>query len=121
MQLKVNTEGVEFVVSRPPQPKNDNDGRQKTDRETDELLHVTELVAMDDTGAEVIKVTTAGQTRVDPTGPAAPDGRCAGSPWSTPSPSPSVNAGRPLKPTNRTRRPVGQIRNVGTSSGLVAD
>ena len=64
MQLEIKTEGVDFVVSRTPQPKNDNDGRQKADRETGELLHVTELVAMDETGAEVIKVTTAGQPRV---------------------------------------------------------
>jgi hypothetical protein len=61
MQLEIRTEGVDFVVSRAPQPKNNNDGRQKTDRETGELLHVTELVGMDDTGAEVIKVTTAGE------------------------------------------------------------
>ncbi len=47
-----------------PLPKNDNDGRQKADRETGAPLHVTELVAMDDTGAEVIKVTTAGEPRV---------------------------------------------------------
>ncbi|HEX6403690.1 MAG TPA: hypothetical protein VF003_11105 [Pseudonocardiaceae bacterium] len=62
--MEIRTEGVDFVVSRAPQPKNDNDGRQKTDRETGELLHVTELVAMDETGAEVIKVTTAGQPQV---------------------------------------------------------
>jgi hypothetical protein len=60
MQLKIKTDGVEFVVSRAPQPKNDNGGRQKVDRDTGASLHVTELVAMDDTGAEVIKVTTAG-------------------------------------------------------------
>ncbi|MGH3946816.1 MAG: hypothetical protein ACRDSI_17500 [Pseudonocardiaceae bacterium] len=64
MQLEIKTEGVDFVVSRAPLPKNDNDGRQKTDRETGEFLHVTELVAMDQTGAEVIKVTTVGQPRV---------------------------------------------------------
>jgi hypothetical protein len=64
MQLEIRTEGVDFVVSRAPQPKNDNDGRQKTDRETGAPLHVTEVVAMDDTGAEVIKVTTAGEPRV---------------------------------------------------------
>lgn len=62
--MEIKTEGVDFVISRTPQPKNDNDGRQKTDRETGELLHVTELVAMDEAGAEVIKVTTAGQPRV---------------------------------------------------------
>jgi len=40
-----------------------NDGRQKADRETGEPLHVIELVAMDETGAEVIKVTTAGEPK----------------------------------------------------------
>ena len=64
MQLEIKTQGVEFVVSRVPQPKNDNDGRQKADRDSGAPLYVTELVAMDDTGAEVIKVTTAGQPRI---------------------------------------------------------
>jgi hypothetical protein len=64
MQLEIKTEGVDFVVSRAPLPKNDNDGRQKTDRETGAPLHVTELVAMDETGAEVIKVTTSGAPKV---------------------------------------------------------
>jgi hypothetical protein len=64
MQLEIKTQGVEFVVSRAPQPKNDNDGRQKADRDSGAPLYVTELVAMDDSGAEVIKVTTAGQPRI---------------------------------------------------------
>jgi hypothetical protein len=64
MQLEIKTEGVDFVVSRAPVPKNDNDGRQKADRETGAPLHVTKVVAMDDTGAEVIKVTTAGEPKV---------------------------------------------------------
>ena len=64
VQLEIKTQGVEFVVSRAPQPKNDNDGRQKADRDSGAPLYVTELVAMDDTGAEVIKVTTAGQPRI---------------------------------------------------------
>lgn len=64
MQLQIKTDGVDFVVSRAPAPKNDNDGRQRTDRETGKPLHVTELVAMDATGAEVIKVTTVGDPKV---------------------------------------------------------
>ena len=64
MQLEIKTEGVDFVVSRAPQPKNDNDGRQKTDRETGAPLYVTELVVMDETGAEVIKVPTSGEPKV---------------------------------------------------------
>jgi hypothetical protein len=64
MQLEIKTEGADFVVSRAPQPKNDAEGRQKADRETGALLYVTELVAMDTTGAEIIKVTTVGEPRV---------------------------------------------------------
>jgi hypothetical protein len=64
MQLEIKTQGVDFVVSRAPQPKNDNDGQQKADRDTGELLQVTELVTMDDTGAEVLKVITAGEPGV---------------------------------------------------------
>ncbi|HEX5256610.1 MAG TPA: hypothetical protein VFW69_22585, partial [Mycobacterium sp.] len=64
MQLELKTEGVDFVVSREPQPKNDNDGRQKTDRDSREPLFTTELVAMDDSGADVIKVTTAGEPKL---------------------------------------------------------
>lgn len=61
MQLRIATDGIEFVVSKEPQPKNDLEtGAQKADRRTGELLFVTELVAMDDDGAEVIKVTTGG-------------------------------------------------------------
>jgi hypothetical protein len=64
MRLEIRTEGVDFVVSRAPEPKSDGEGRQKADRGTGELLYVTEVVAMDDTGAEVIKVTTAGAPKV---------------------------------------------------------
>ena len=60
MQLEIKTDGVDFVVSKLPVAKNDEAGRQKADRATGELLFVTELVAMDDDGAEVIKVTTGG-------------------------------------------------------------
>jgi len=64
MRLEINTNGVDFVVSREPLAKLDMDGRQKADRDTGELLFTTELVAMDDSGAEVIKVTTGGAPRV---------------------------------------------------------
>ena len=60
MQLRIVMDGIEFVVSKEAQPKNDETGAQKADRRTGELLYVTELVAMDDDGAEVIKVTTGG-------------------------------------------------------------
>ncbi len=64
MKLEIKLDGVDFVVSKAPEPKSDGDGGQKADRVTGELLFVTELVALDDSGAEVIKVTTAGAPKV---------------------------------------------------------
>ncbi|MGH3570579.1 MAG: hypothetical protein ACRDUW_01925 [Pseudonocardiaceae bacterium] len=45
------------------QLKNDNDGRQKTNRDTGGSVQGSELVAMVDPGAEVTKVNTAEQPR----------------------------------------------------------
>lgn len=58
MLLELKTDGIDFMLSKLPEPKNDENGRQKADRTSGELLFVTELVVMNDTGAEVIKVTT---------------------------------------------------------------
>jgi hypothetical protein len=64
MRLEVRTDRAQFLVSKAPEPRNDGDGRQKADRDTGELLYGTELVAMDASGAEVIKVTTGGAPKV---------------------------------------------------------
>ena len=54
---------MDFVVSRAPQPKTTTTvGKTPTGRPA-RRLYVTELVAMDDTGPEAIKVTTAGQPK----------------------------------------------------------
>jgi hypothetical protein len=64
VRLEIRTERVRFLVSKAPEPRSDGDGRQKVDRASGESLYSTELVAMDDTGAEVVKVTTAGAPKV---------------------------------------------------------
>ena len=64
MRLEIRTERVRFMVSKAPEPRSDSEGRQKIDRASGESLYTTELVAMDDTGAEVVKVTTAGAPKV---------------------------------------------------------
>jgi hypothetical protein len=80
MQWEIKTEGLEFVISRLPQPNNDNKSRQKADRKSGELLFTTELVAMDDTSAEAIKVITAGEPKaVNRQGVAVP--RLVATPW----------------------------------------
>jgi hypothetical protein len=60
MQLEINAEGMDAVVSRMLQPRNAHDDRQQADRDTGTPLRVSELVAMVDLGAEVIKVSTTG-------------------------------------------------------------
>lgn len=61
MRLVVDTSRVQFTVSRGTEPKKDQDGKQRADRRTGELLYTVQLVAFDELGAEVLTVTMAGQ------------------------------------------------------------
>ncbi len=70
MQLEINAEGVDAVVSRVLQPRNAHDDRQQADRDTGAPLRVSELVAMVGLGVGVIKASTAGR----------PGGHCSPSP-----------------------------------------
>jgi hypothetical protein len=60
MRLVVDTSRVRFTVSKQPDEKRDLDGKQRADKRTGELLFTVQLVAFDETGAEVITVTVAG-------------------------------------------------------------
>jgi hypothetical protein len=60
MRLFVDTSRVTFQVSVPAVEKADQDGRQKADRRTGEPLWTVEVVAFEEKGAEVLKVTVAG-------------------------------------------------------------
>jgi hypothetical protein len=66
MRMELKTERVQFLTTRRPEPKTDGDGRQKRDRETQQPLWQTELVAIDAEGADVIRVATAGEPKVSP-------------------------------------------------------
>ena len=70
MQSEINAEGMHAMGSRVLQPSNAHHDRQQADRDTGTPLQVSELVAMVDPGAEVIKVGTAG----------SPAGYCSPSP-----------------------------------------
>jgi hypothetical protein len=59
MRLLIDTSKVTFTVSREVQPKTDQNGVQRTERATNIPMWAVQLVAMDDTGAEVITVTVA--------------------------------------------------------------
>ena len=60
MRLEIRTENKQFTVSHAPEPRTDQSGRQRTEKGTGAPQWQLQLVAMDETGAEVIRVTVAG-------------------------------------------------------------
>ncbi|MEU8489730.1 hypothetical protein [Pseudonocardia alni] len=63
--IKVDITGARYTVGAAPRPKNDMDGRQRTDRQTGTPLFTTQLVKVDAEGAEIVAVTTAGAPQVE--------------------------------------------------------
>jgi hypothetical protein len=61
MRLLVDTSKTSFTVTREVTEKQDQNGRQKVDRKTQEPLWTVQVMALDETGGEVINVTLAGQ------------------------------------------------------------
>lgn len=59
MRLVIDTSQVTFTVGREAQPKTDQNGVQRVERNTNVPMWTVQLVAMDETGAEVISVTVA--------------------------------------------------------------
>ncbi|HWG98717.1 MAG TPA: hypothetical protein VNV66_05210 [Pilimelia sp.] len=61
MKLYVDTKGKQVTVSRDPEPKADQNGNQRSERGTGRLMWSTQVFVLDETGGEVITVTTAGE------------------------------------------------------------
>lgn len=59
MRLVIDTSNVTFTVGREVQPRTDQNGVQRVERNTNIPMWSVQLVAMDDGGAEVINVTVA--------------------------------------------------------------
>ncbi len=59
--IKVDTSGSRYSVGSIPKPKNDQQGNQRTDRMSGAPLFMTQLIQLDEGGAEIINVTTAGR------------------------------------------------------------
>jgi len=60
MKLFVDTSRTSFTVTRGAVEKQDQNGRQKTDRNTSEPLWVVQVMALDEKGGEMLNVTVAG-------------------------------------------------------------
>lgn len=61
MRLFVDTQKVTFTVTRNPEPKNDQDGKQRHRRQDGAPMWTTQVMALDESGGEVINITVAGQ------------------------------------------------------------
>ncbi|MBB5870586.1 hypothetical protein F4553_003965 [Allocatelliglobosispora scoriae] len=60
MKLYIDTAGKQFQVSRDVEEKKDQNGQQRSEKGTGRLMWSTQVIALDETGAEVITITTAG-------------------------------------------------------------
>jgi hypothetical protein len=61
MKLHIETSAKQVTVSKDPEEKNDQNGRQRTERGTGRPMWSTQVFVLDDDGGEVIAVTTAGE------------------------------------------------------------
>ena len=61
MKLYVDTTGKQVTVSRDPEPKNDQNGVQRSEKGTGRPMWSTQVFVLDETGGEVITITTAGE------------------------------------------------------------
>lgn len=61
MKLYVDTAGKQMTVSKDPEPKVDQNGHQRSEKGTGRLLWSTQVFVLDETGGEVITITTAGE------------------------------------------------------------
>ena len=65
MKLRVDTTQVQFIVSRLATPKVEREsGKQRADRATGELLFQFQVMALDDTGGEVLNVSVCGEPKL---------------------------------------------------------
>src|SRR5215203_1655124 len=61
MKLYVDTMGKQVTVSKAPSPKVDEKGNQRSERNSGRPMWQTQVFVLDETGGEVINVTTAGE------------------------------------------------------------
>jgi len=61
MKLYVETAGKSLTVSKASEPKQDQNGTQKSEKNTGRLMWSTQVFVLDENGVEVITITTAGE------------------------------------------------------------
>ncbi|MEW2386294.1 hypothetical protein AB0873_30025 [Micromonospora sp. NPDC047707] len=61
MKLYVDTASKQVQVTKDPAPKNDPNGNQKSEKNTGRPMWSTQVFVLDETGGEIITITTAGE------------------------------------------------------------
>jgi hypothetical protein len=61
VKLFVDTKHKQLQATQEPGPKNDQNGNQRSEKGTGRLMWSTQVFVLDETGGEVIAVTTAGE------------------------------------------------------------
>ena len=61
MKLHVDTTAKQVTVSKETEPKNDQNGNQRFEKGTNRPMWSTQVFVLDETGGEVITITTAGE------------------------------------------------------------
>ncbi|PWU43194.1 hypothetical protein DLJ46_32645 [Micromonospora globispora] len=61
MKLYVDTQSKQVQVTKDPEPKNDQNGNQRSEKNTGRPMWSTQVFVLDETGGEIITVTTAGE------------------------------------------------------------
>ena len=65
MRIKLDTSAIRFMITKPAVPKMDKEaGRQKVDKATGALLWQLQVMALDDTGGEILTVTLDAEPKI---------------------------------------------------------
>jgi outer membrane protein assembly factor BamB len=83
MKLYVDTSAKQITVTLEPSEKKDQNGRQRTERDTGRPMWSTQVFVLDDNGGEVITVTTAGERPNVKVGQPVTVSQLEALPWST--------------------------------------
>ncbi|NUW30745.1 hypothetical protein HTZ77_04815 [Nonomuraea sp. SMC257] len=83
MKLYVDTSNKQVTVSKESVEKTDQNGRQKTERDTGRPMWSTQVFILDEDGGEVITVTTAGIRPEVKVGQIVTLSKLEALPWST--------------------------------------
>jgi hypothetical protein len=83
MKLYVDQSGKQFTVTREAVEKTEQNGRQKTERNTGRPMWSTQVFVLDEDGGEVITITTAGEKPNVKVGQSVTVPKLEALPWAT--------------------------------------